>query len=293
MSGAPRIYGLSQQMVGYAAAVGAAVLMGLLGVFVRRTTSGEAVVAFARFGIGLVFFVMLLAATGNLGAIKIKLSASIIFSGLFLALCVVCYHAAINRTSLANAAFLLYLGPLLATGLGVIFLGERLSLITGALLASAFLGFSLLLEFRFSTQAAGSSGNWYGLLSGAFYALFITANKRIPHEVPVAGRTFYQLLFSAIATLPLAAMSGTRISFMDMGWLSAIGLLHGFLAITLLVGAIKYLRVFEFSLISYLEPVIAAVAGIVFWSEPLSLLQASGAILIILSNLAQLLFVKE
>lgn len=293
MSGIPRIHGLSQQTVGYAAAIGAALLMGSLGVFVRKSAAGEAIVALARFGIGLVFFAILVLATGNLGAIKIKLSASIIFSGLFLALCVLCYHLVINRTSLANAAFLLYLGPLLATGLGVIFLGERLSLMTIALLTSAFLGCMLLLEFRFSTPAAGSSGNWYGLLSGVFYALFITANKRIPHEVPVVGRTFYQLLFSAIATLPLAAMSAARISFIDMGWLSAIGLLHGFLAITLMVGAIKYLRVFEFSLISYLEPVIAAVAGIVFWSEPLSLLQASGGGLIVLSNFAQLLFVRE
>lgn len=279
--------------MGYSAALFATLLMGLVGLFVRKTVASEQIIALFRFGIGFVFYVIFLSATGNLHYAKARLSLPLVLSGIFMALCILCYIKAITRTSLANAAFLLYLAPLLATGLGSILLRERLKPINAALLALAFIGCLFILEFKVSLRVEESSEYFYGIASALLYALFITANRHIPQEVSVLARVFYQLLFGTLVILPFAGIAKMNLSYADLYWLVAIGFFQGFLASTLMISAIKFLQVQEYATISYLEPVIATIVGIVFLSEPLSLLQVVGGGIIMLSNLTQILFVKD
>ena len=75
----------------------------------------------------------------------------------------------------------------------------------------------------------------------------------------------------------------------DLRWLIAAGFFQGFMALTLVIFAIRHLTAYEYGLLSYLEPVTATLVGVTIYAEPLTPLQALGGILIVLSGIAQIL----
>jgi drug/metabolite transporter (DMT)-like permease len=74
----------------------------------------------------------------------------------------------------------------------------------------------------------------------------------------------------------------------DLPWLLAAGFFQGFLGLTFMIFAIRHLTVYEFGILSYLEPVTATLIGVMIYAEPMSPLQAVGGSLILLSGLAQI-----
>lgn len=129
-----------QQRMAQLSVVVSAVLMGSLGLFVRQVSVSDQAIALVRFSLGGVFLLAFLLVTRNMAMLRVTLSTPLVLGGVFLALAVLFYLRAIINTSLANAAFLLYLGPLLATALAALFLRERLSRVDLLLLFLAFLG---------------------------------------------------------------------------------------------------------------------------------------------------------
>ena len=129
------------KVIGYTAAILSTILMGSMGIFVRNITSNEYIITFARLGLGLFFLLSFLFITKEYKKIKItKCPFSLLSTGILMSFAIVCYINAIYYTSLANAAFLLYLGPLLAVGVAAIVLKEKLTLLNGGLLCLAFVG---------------------------------------------------------------------------------------------------------------------------------------------------------
>ena len=72
-----------------------------------------------------------------------------------------------------------------------------------------------------------------------------------------------------------------------MPWLLAIGLVHGFGAITLLVLAIKHLPAYQYATLSYVEPLAAAVIGALVYGEMLNPWQIAGCALILVAGLTR------
>jgi drug/metabolite transporter (DMT)-like permease len=282
---------LPQYFRPYVAATLAACLMGLMGVFVRHISLSAETIAFARFGLGFLFLIGFLLYGGRFRQLSLRLSIYPIMSGVFIAFCVLFYIKAITLTALANAAFLLYLGPLLAVAVTTVFLGERLSLASGLLILSAFLGCALLLGFDLDASASALRGSVFGVVSALFYALFIVTNRLIPGEVTPLTRSFYQLLVGAITLAPFAKISleGIVSWRSEAFWIIAMGFFQGFLAVTLMIFSIGYLKAYQYGTISYLEPVVASLAGLVLYDETITLQQALGGILILSSGVTQIL----
>jgi drug/metabolite transporter (DMT)-like permease len=282
---------LPQYFCPYVAATLAVCLMGLIGVFVRHISLSAETIAFARFGLGFLFLGGFLLYGGRFRQLSLRLSIYPIMSGVFIAVCVLFYVKAITLTVLANAAFLLYLGPLLAVAATTVFLGERLSLASGLLILSAFLGCALLLGFDLDASASGLRGSIFGVVSALFYALFIVTNRLIPGEVTPLTRSFYQLLVGAITLAPFAKISleGIVSWCSEAFWLIAMGFFQGFLAVTLMIFSIGYLKAYQYGTISYLESVVASLAGLVLYDETITLQQTLGGILILSSGVTQIL----
>ncbi|TDJ03845.1 MAG: EamA/RhaT family transporter, partial [Deltaproteobacteria bacterium] len=132
----------NSKTIGYTAAIISTVLLGSVGIFVRNIEVDEYVITVARLGIGFLFLILFLLPKKDIPKLKLKnLSFPLISTGILLALTMLFYMKAINNTSLANAVFLLYLGPLIATGLTAIFLKEKFTYLNVGLLCLAFLGF--------------------------------------------------------------------------------------------------------------------------------------------------------
>jgi len=283
---------IRKKIPAYGAAISAAVLMGSLGVFVRNVSADASIIAFARLGFGFVFLVGFLVVTSNLRAVKVSMSPYLVASGLSIGLCVWSYVEAVDQTSLANAAFLLYLGPLLAVGFAYPLLKEKPALTSAVLIGLAFLGCLFVLQFNLYFSMADALVHVYGLLSALCYALFIVTNRKIPPHVSPLGRSFYQLLWATLTLIPILSANKIHVSLQDLPWLVAVGFFQGFLALTLMIFAIRHLTTSEYGILSYLEPVTATLIGVAVYAEPIALLQLVGGSIIVLSGLAQICVVQ-
>jgi len=282
------------KIIGYTAAITSVMLMSPLGVFVRNISANEYIVTFARLSIGLVFLVCFLYWKKATNHIKLsKYPYPLLVTGILMAMAILCYTNAINSTTLANAVFLLYLGPLLAVGISAILLREKFTLLNAGILFLAFLGFLFLLEFNVPSSMQESTGYLWGVGAAICYALFIVLNRKIPDEIPVLTRTFYQLLFGAMTMLPFLDVSIFSMTINDIYWLIAIGFFQGFLAISLAILAIKHLKTIEYGTISYIEPLMAALIGYALYSENLTLLQLIGCAVVIFGGLLQMIVTKS
>jgi drug/metabolite transporter (DMT)-like permease len=272
----------------YGAAISAAILMGSLGIFVRNISADTTIIAFARWSLGFMFLFGFLSLTSNLRAVKVSISPYLVASGLSIGLCVWFYIKAITHTSLANAVFLLYLGPLLAVAFAYLLLREKITLPNILLMSLALVGCLFVVQFDFSFSRADALGNVYGLLSALCYASIIVTNRKIPPQVSPLGLSFYQLLIATLSLIPCLAWHKIHMPLKDLPWLLAVGFFQGFLGLTFVIFAIRHLTAYEYGILSYLEPVTATLIGVMIYTEPMSPLQAVGGSLIVLSGLVQI-----
>jgi len=278
----------SIKFIGFVSAIIAVIIMGCFGVFVRNVTADEGLIALARFSLGFLFLTFYLLLSKKWRTLKVKISWSLFLSGIFLALCILFYSKAIKMTTLVNAAFLLYLAPLIASVLAYFFLKEKISVFKAVLIFLAFIGSLFLFEFNFSFSGIASRGKLFALASALCYALFIIANRMISSAISCYSRTFYQLLFGSLVLLPVAGRIDLTSHYYELYWLIAIGFFQGYVALSLMIFSLRYLHAYEYATVSYIEPLIAALAGYLIYTESLSLLQITGCFLILVCGLIQI-----
>jgi len=285
----------NSKTIGYLSAVISTILLGSVGIFVRNIEVDEFIITLARLGIGFIFLIIFLIPRREIPKIRLRnFSIPLISTGILLALTMLFYMKAINNSSLANAVFLLYLGPLIATGLTAIFLKEKFTYLNVGLLCIAFLGFLFLLQFKFSFSLYNSQGFLWGAGAAICYALYIVLNKIIPKEINSMTRSFYQFLFGLIIMLPfLFTTTNLSITIRDVYWLIGIAFFQGFLAITLIIIAIKNLKTVEYGTISYIEPLVASLIGFILYSEQLTTLQLIGCTIVFSGGLIQVVITKN
>jgi len=131
-------------------------------------------------------------------------------------------------------------------------------------------------------------GQLFALLSGVFYALFIVVNRMISSVVSSYNRIFYQLLFGSFVLLPFVELTDLRFYRHELSWLFAIGFFQGYLALSLMIIALRCLHAFEYATVSYIEPIVATLAGYLVYAESLSLMQAVGCLIILASGFLQI-----
>lgn len=282
-------------MTGYKDSLGSisaftsAFLMGTLGLFVRNVSSNAQIITFSRLFLGFLFLAFLLLLTGRYKGIRMKPSLPIILSGIFTSIAILFYIEAIKYTTLATAVLLLYLGPIIGTILAYFFLKERVRPLNVVLILIAFSGTAFLLEFNFEFDS-NEIGYMFGIASAITYSFYFIANRKIDKDTPLIGRSFYQFLFGTIAIFPFLFVGKTGFTMHDVPYLISIGFIHGFLALTLLILALKNLDIVKCGTILYIEPITATMFGWLFFSEKISMLQLIGGIMILGSGLIQIGF---
>lgn len=268
------------------------IITATLGYFVRNISEGnDEVIILGRFGIGFICLAIMLVIKGESRKIKTtKLSRPLVFSGIFMALLVVFYIKALQTGTLANAGFLLYLGPLIATGLVAVWGVERLTREKAILLACAALGTLFITEFKSPWNSAQADSFVYGIFSGVFYGLYLYFNNQhMQREVSGPISALYQFLIGSLIMLPIVVFTGTNLVWQDIAWIVAIGVIHGFFALTLVISALKHLETNEYGTISYLEPVGATIIGLTVYNEGISTVQGIGCALIFVAGTTQFL----
>ncbi|WP_243896840.1 DMT family transporter [Actinomyces bowdenii] len=301
--------------LGFTAMLLSATGMGFVGTFGRLSTplkdDGSRYIigdflAFGRMTFGVIGFLVILLLVKKLPKLRsTRLSFAIIAGGLSIGASLALYVSSTLMTTIANAVFLIYTGPLVSAVLARIFLKERISLRNGFFLMLVFIGMLMTIGLINYTPETGLTiglelgsdpafpnkalGDLFGLGSGVFYGLALFF-YRYRGDVDSEVRGFWNFLFGAIGALIVMVC---RITWLDStnpvevmapsNWAWAIGmfLFCGFFAIGFLVVAGKHLPAVELSTVSYWECVVALLLGLLLWSEPMTLIGAIGGVLIL------------
>lgn len=254
------------------AAVVAAVLMGVLGFFVRETHCTAQGCSFARFIIGLLLITPLVCCRPAQDGTRLPFSLPAVFSGAGISLCILFYFLAITQISVGIAALLLYTGPVFAA-VGESLLRRSLPPRRDILLMLASAAGIVLVTICAGSAATAQEqepiGYAYGLLSGVCYAAYILLNRQIPGHISLSVRTFWQFAAGSLVLLVPLLLTDTPYAGLSTGWpyLLSIGVLQGFAVLLLVAYAVRRLSAIEFGTISYLEPAVAVALGWLVYGE--------------------------
>lgn len=288
---------------GYVLVLGAAVLWGSLGIAVRYTTaSGVGVFEASAWRAGLAFAGALLATVlthpARLAIRPRDLPLFASYGFVSIALFFLAYFTAIERTSVATAAVLLYTAPAWVTALSAVLFGEELSRAKGGSVMLAFVGCALVVRaYHPSALRADLAGVLAGLASGLTYGLYSIFGKVALRRYPPLVVLVYALGFGTVFLVLLGLAVGVPVQrFLPAavapaaGPLLYLGLVTTLVAQALYVAGLRTVQASRASIVATVEPVVAGLLGYGIFGETLEPLQLGGAGLVLLAAaMAQLL----
>lgn len=191
-----------------------------------------------------------------------------------------CFFLALQHASAGLVALLLYLYPFLVTLLGVVFAGERLTLLRTLAVLSALLGTAL-------TIGAGISGSPLGIALGVaaalIYSIYILVGNRVlKEEDPLAAAAVVMLAAAGVFGL-VVLVDAPRFPASAAAWAAvlAIALISTVVAMVGFFAGIKRLGAADAATLSTLEPVVTFVLAAIFLDEPVSAAQMAGGVIVL------------
>ena len=273
-----------------AAVLAAGTFWGTMGFFARSLYAagfGPLEVAQTRITTGLIL-VGLYILIFNRSQFKVKLKDIWCFLGtgiISLLLFSTCYFSALNYTSLAVAAILLYTAPFFVMLLSLLLFKEKMN--SKKVLA-------LLLAFAGCVLVSGVGGDtlfsWKGILlglgSGFFYALYsIFGRYAINRGYGAWTMTFYTFLFCSIGCAFLSdwQVIGTVMaaSSANILWVLGLGFVTAFLPYVLYSTGLEHMESSKASILASVEPVVSALFGVFVFHESLSVWGILGIVLVL------------
>ena len=291
----------NKQKIGSLLIILAGCFWGSMGIFVRKLASygfTSVQIVSIRVTLAALIFSGLLLARDRSG-FRISLRDLPLFLGLgfgSILFFTVCYFTAITMMSLSTAAILLYTSPIWIMLMSVLFFREKLNRRKILALILAFAG--CILVSGISGNGITPVGLLVGLGSGIGYGLYsILGTVALRRYAPFTVTT-YTFLFAAAGSW-MICNPGEMIQKFSAA--PDLILLLFFCILTALVTAVIPFGAYTLGLqtveaskegiIATIEPMVATLIGIVFFSEPLNILSGLGILLIlgaiILLNLGQ------
>ncbi len=226
----------------------------------------------------------------NRKAFKIRLKDSWVFVGtgiLSLTFFTLCYFEAIKLTGVAVAAVLLYTAPIFVAILSVFVFKDKLTVKTIISILLAVIGCFLVSGVVESANfSVSGQGIIVGLGAGFGYALYsIFAKIATKKGYESLTITFYTFLFSSLFLLPFLLFKNQlvfgEVVFTDIVIKIAVfGLITGVLPYVFYTKGLQVVNPSVASIISTVEPVVAALLGVYVLHENLSVFAKVGMVLI-------------
>lgn len=301
--------------------------MGGIGAFGRFINAPGDFISFGRNFIGWIalsiFFIFKKGAFDKIR--NTRFSPAMLFSGIFLGLLSGLYVISTQYTTLANASFLIYTGPIYSTVLAAIFLKESLNWKNILCICSVVVGMLFIVGivtpggFTLSLDPKYMFGNIIGLASGVAYGLYLFVG-RYRQDCESDVRSWWNFLIASITLVVVMLIdnflsgglkytvkvggvqligadgqivtSAWNLFTMDsMSWLVWVvaALVTGFAAFHLLAYATRMLKAGELAAIAYQETIMASILGLVLFGETLTTFQLIGGALIIAGGVGQVL----
>lgn len=252
-------------------------LWGFIGLFNRQLTTGgftaQSIVAVRNLGVLLVLTLALLLTDRQ--ALKIHPRHLPCFFGtgvISVVLFTLCYFRCQQICSLAVAAILVYTAPAFVVILSTIIWRERITRRKLTALILAFWGCAFVSGIFQGQLALSKTGLIMGMASGFFYGLYpIFARLALEHYPPLTV-TYYTFLFAGLGSLPLLHLNEIASAF------HSIPLMESVAGLVLIATVLPYLLYTKglsrvdsgrASILASVEPVVAALVGVIAFGEPL------------------------
>lgn len=273
-----------------AAVLAAGTFWGTMGFFARSLYAagfGPLEVAQTRITTGLVL-VGLYILLFNRSQFKVKLKDIWCFLGtgiVSLLLFSTCYFSALNYTSLAVAAILLYTAPFFVMLMSLVLFKEKMNGKKVMALLLAFTGCVLV-----SGVGGDEDVSWIGILlglgSGFFYALYsIFGRYAINRGYGAWTMTFYTFLFCSIGCAFLSDWqvigSVMTADSANILWVLGLGFVTAFLPYVLYSTGLEHMESSKASILASVEPVVSALFGVFVFHETMSLWGVLGIALVL------------
>lgn len=262
---------------------------GSIGLFVKYIDTSSIMIALIRGSIGCIFLIGIRSLVKN----KIDMNAImknwkwLVLSGTAVGANWVFLFQAYRSTSIANATVIYYLAPLMVCCFTHFFMNEKMSRSQMLGVMLALVGMIFLCNPQGGFKQAELMGLLYASIAACFYATVIISNKKV-NGCNSLDLTCVQLLIAAIVLLIYVLFQGTRdISSLPMQsilLLIIVGIVHTGIAYYLYFSSLKDLNASEIAISSYLDPITALFLSVLVLHEPMNVLQAGGALLILIAG---------
>lgn len=262
-------------------------IFGTLAPLVRNIGVSSAELALYRALLAAALIGVFLLATGRKLSVKhLKKELLLLMcSGACMAVNWILLFEAYKYTTVAIATLSYYFAPVLVTVASSFLFREKLGKKQIFCFIMSTLGLVIVTDI---TNLGSGSNNAVGILFGlgaaVLYAGCILLNKFIK-GVGGIERTFLQFLAAIAVMVPYVAFSGgVTVGALDStGWicLLIVGLIHTGITYCMYFSAVEHIPGQEVAILSYIDPLVAIVVGVLVLGEPLTVPQIIGGAMIL------------
>jgi inner membrane transporter RhtA len=259
--------------------IGAAVAKGLFPVL------GAASTALIRIGLSAV--ILILVNRPDIRSLTKKQWFAVMPYGLCLGAMNLIFYLAIERVPLGIAVTLEFIGPLL---LAVVTSKRKIDF-----LWILFAAGGIVLIAPWSGNGVDLLGAAMAIFAGFLWACYIILSARTSAVLDGNISVTIGMMFATLVALPVGISSGGFSNFTYGLILPAIGLalLSSAIPFTLEMKALKQIPAKTFSILMSLEPVVAAICGVFFLKEYLSLAESAAIVLVVVASTGTMLTKEE
>ena len=195
-----------------------------------------------------------------------------------------CYFGALDRGPIALAVLTHYLAPVVVAALAPLLLREQASLRTAIALAASLAGLALLVFGQGASGLANGPTAALGGLSAIFYGLNTLVTKRALDDFAPSELLAWHCALSAALVAVFAGGHPPLAAFLWSPLAGAVVL--GGCGAAFFYAGLRRIAAQRAAVLTYLEPLVAALVGYFAFGEPLGPLGLAGGALIVAGGLA-------
>lgn len=264
----------------------AMLIFGSIGLFVRTLPFTSSQIALARGLIGSAFlFASSFILKKGLSFKRIRNNLKVLLPlGIMLGFNWILLFQAYRYTSIANATVSYYCAPVIVMLLTPVVFKEPLTRTNVLCIFAAMAGMVCISGAGGALDRQNLIGIAYGFGGAVFYAAIVLTNKFLK-DISDFESAFTQLFIAALALLPYVLLTdGIRLTGASAGavlLLILVGMVHTGFSYLLYFASLPRLDSRTIATFSYIDPISAILLSSLFLAEPITLVQAAGAVLIL------------
>jgi drug/metabolite transporter (DMT)-like permease len=197
----------------------------------------------------------------------------------------VLFVAGLKYTSVAHASLIISLGPVFVLILARLHGLEQLSALKIAGMAISLAGLALLAGERHNGSGPSLLGDFFTVAGSLAFAYYVILGKEVTPRFDSLSLNTFVYLLGAVVALPVTIgglASGGLAQVTWKGWL-AMGYMTVFcsvIAYLIFYFALHYVSATRLATLSYLQPPLATLLGLLFFKEQITLRLITGAVII-------------